>query len=77
MKNNEEVVSKFQVLMISLGLHSACVPVDPGGGEGDDPEEHQQSQAVHPAADVRQKVHDCSKRKDGMTKPRLGKELID
>ena len=48
--------------MLSLGLHSACVPVDPGGGEGDDPEEHQQGQAVHPAADVRQEVHDCSKK---------------
>ena len=35
------------------------LPVDPGGGEGDDPEQHQQGQSVHPAADVRQKVHGC------------------
>ena len=41
---------------------SLCVPVNPGGGESDDPEEHQQGQAVHPAADVRQEVHDCSKK---------------
>ena len=63
--------------MLSLGLHSEWVPVDPGGGEGDDPEEHQQGQAVHPAADVRQEVHDCSKKKGWNEKPRLGKELID
>ena len=54
---------------------SLCVPVNPGGGESDDPEEHQQGQAVHPAADVRKEVHDCSKRKDGITI--LEKELID